>query len=286
MAITNFIPTLWSARLLQNIHTSLVYGQTGVVNREYEGQITAVGDTVKITNIGPVTVGDYTKNGTIGEPEELTDQSRSLQITQSKYFHFYLDDVDRAQALPGLMDEAMREAAFALANVADKFIANMYVDAAPENMIGDDTTPVSPTKDTAYEYLVDLSTKLDEADVPPTGRWVIIPPWFEGLLLKDNRFVANGTTGGWATLVNGQIGAAAGLNILKSNNVPNTTGTKYKIIAGVAAAYTFAEQVNQVEAYRPEKRFADAMKGLHLYGGKTIRPQFLAVLTADKPSVS
>ena len=70
--------------------------------------------------------------------------------------------------------------------------------------------------------------------------------------------------------------------MLKSNNVPNTNGALYKIIAGHPIAWSYAEQVNQVEAYRPERRFADAVKGLHLYGGKTVRPTALAVLTASK----
>ena len=39
MALTNFIPEIWSARLLQNLHKSLVYGQPGIVNRDYEGEI-------------------------------------------------------------------------------------------------------------------------------------------------------------------------------------------------------------------------------------------------------
>jgi len=64
--------------------------------------------------------------------------------------------------------------------------------------------------------------------------------------------------------------------------VPNTGGAKYKIIAGHQVAISYAEQINKVEAYRPEKRFADAVKGLHLYGAKLVRPSAIAVLTANK----
>lgn len=38
MAIDNFIPTVWSARLLKNLQKTLVYGQPGVINRDYEGE--------------------------------------------------------------------------------------------------------------------------------------------------------------------------------------------------------------------------------------------------------
>jgi N4-gp56 family major capsid protein len=283
MALTNFIPTIWSARLLANIHTALVFGQTGIVNRNYEGEISAYGDTVKINNIGAVSVFDYTRGVPMGEPEELTDAQRTLQITQSKAFHFFLDDIDKAQTNPAVMDSAMREAAYALAKQVDTFIStNLVANVAAGNIVGTDVAPIVPTAATAYETLVDLSVKLDESDTPEQGRFVVVPPWFHGLMLKDDRFVKGGTTRSDGVLANGQVGSAAGFNVLKSNTVPNTTGTKYKIVAGVQEAYTFAEQISKVEAYRPEKRFADAMKGLHLYGGKAIRPQFIAVATANK----
>lgn len=280
--LDNFIPQIWSGELLVSLKKSLVYGQEGVVNRNYEGEIQSYGDTVKINSIGSVTIGDYTKNDTIGEPEVLTDAQRTLVIDQSKYFHFMVDDIDQAQQNPKVMQQAMAEAAYALRNTADLFIANRMVqDALAENMIGDDTTPVVPTKSDAYEYLVDLSVKLDEANVPEEGRWVIVPPWYHGLMLKDDRFT-HATASGDGVIRNAVVGRAAGFTVLKSNNVPNTTGTNYKIIAGHAMAFSYAEQVNQVEAYRPEKRFADAVKGLHLYGGKVIRPEALAVMTANK----
>jgi N4-gp56 family major capsid protein len=289
MAINNFIPTVWSARLLQNLQKTLVYGQAAVINRDYEGEIRAYGDTVKINNIGRISVGDYTKNQDMNDPETLTDETRTLVIDQAKYFNFQVDDVDRIQQHPKLMDEAMREAAYALRNAADQFIASHYVDA--EQTIGSDTSPVEPTKTDAYEYLVDLSVKLDEADVPEQGRFVIVPPWFEGLMLKDDRFVKAGNLPSEDRLVNGVIGRAAGFLVLKSNNVPKVNADagqgvqeNYKIIAGHPMAWSFAEQVNQVEAYRPEKRFADAVKGLHLYGAKVVRGEALAVLSAKRPA--
>lgn len=284
MSLDNFIPQLWSARLLANLQKNLVYGQDLVINRDYEGEISAYGDTVKINSIGAVTVGDYTKNTNIGDPETLTDATRSLVIDQAKYFNFQVDDLDKAQQNPKVMDGAMKESAYALRNAADQFIAGLYTGVAAGNTIGDDTTPETPTATTAYELLVDLGVLLDESNVPEDGRWVILPPWYEGLMLKDDRFVKSGSLPAEDRLANGVIGRAAGFLVLKSNNVPNTTGTKYKIIAGHKIAWSYAEQVNQVEGYRPEKRFADAVKGLHLYGAKVVRPEALAVLTANRPA--
>lgn len=281
--ISNFIPTIWSAQLLVSLKNTLIYGQPGVVNRNYEGEISAFGDTVKINGIGAVNIGDYTRNTDMTGPDILTDSTQSLVINRSKFFNFQIDDADKAQIKPQVMQQAMVEAAYALRNAADQYVASLYTGVQAANTIGSDATPAAPSKGTAYEYLVDLAGKLDEANVPEEGRWTVIPPWFEGLLAKDDRFV-HATAGGDDVVRNGVIGRAAGLTILKSNNVPNTAGTKYKIIAGYAGAITFAEQVNQVEAYRPEKRFADAVKGLHMYGAKLVRPEGIAVLTANRPT--
>lgn len=283
MAINNFIPTIWSAELLVSLKKSLVYGQEGVINRDYEGEISAVGDTVKISGIGAVTIIDYVKNGNLPDPEELTDNTRTLTITESKAFNFQVDDIDKAQQKPKVMQQAMEEAAYGLKNVADQFIASLAEGVAPQNTIGTTAAPVVLANATeAYEYLVDLSTLLDEANVPEEGRFVVVPPFYEGYMLKDDRFVKSGVLPAETRLLNGMIGQAAGFNVLKSNNVPNTAETAYKIIAGYNGAISYAEQINDVEAYRPEKRFADAVKGLHLYGGKLIRPEGIAVLTVNR----
>lgn len=282
MALNNFIPQIWSAQLLESLKKSLVYGQEGVVNRDYEGEIQAYGDTVKINSIGSITVGDYQKNTDMDDPQVLTDATRTLVIDQAKYFNFQVDDIDRAQQRPKIMQAAMQEAAYALRNAADVYIATkMFSEADPNNFIGSDSSPVVPTKQTAYELLVDLATILDENNVPEEGRWVIVPPWFYGLMLKDDRFTHE-TAAGDDVIRNAVIGRAAGFTVLRSNNVPNVDGSAYKIIAGHRIAFAYAEQINDVEAYRPEKRFADAVKGLHLYGGKVIRPEALAVLVANK----
>lgn len=286
MAIKNFIPQIWSARLLAALDKSLVYAQPGVVNRDYEGEISGAGDTVRINSIGDVTIKDYTRNTDIDAPQELNDAQSMLTITEEKYFNFAVDDVDRRQAQGSYFDEAMRRAGYNLRDKADQFVAAKYVDVPTANMIGDDTTPKVPTANTAgtafYEYLVDLGVILDENNVPREQRFAIIPPWCHGLLQKDERFVKAGTPSTDNVLKNGEIGMAAGFSILVSNNVPNTSGTKYKIIAGHPMACSYAEQIRKVEAYRPEKRFSDAVKGLHVYGAKVVRPYAWAVLTANK----
>ena len=281
MSLTSFIPEIWSAKLMQALEAQLRYAQPGVMNRDYEGEIRNVGDTVHINSIGPITINDYVRNTDMANPQELQDASATLQITQQKSFNFQVDDLDAAQMKVSVMSEAMRRAAYGLASVADAYVGAMAVaGASPANAIGSDGAPVTPTAATAYDYLIDLSVKLDNALIPEEGRYVIIPPWYRGLLAKDDRFT-HATATGDSIIRNGRVGTVAGFDIVISTNVPNTANTKYKILAGTNWGVTYAEQVNKVEGYRPEKRFADAVKGLHMYGAKVIRPEALAVMTAN-----
>ncbi|HQU92545.1 MAG TPA: P22 phage major capsid protein family protein [Pyrinomonadaceae bacterium] len=282
MSLT-FIPTVWAARLLSALDKELVYGQTNVSNREYEGDIRTAGNTVKIASVGDVAIGDYVKDTPIGDPEILTDATQTMLIDQQKFFHFFVDSVDRAQQNVNILDEAMRRSAWKLRDAADSYIAGLMEAAVPVgNTIGTGLVPIVPTAESAYEHLVDLGVLLDEANTPLDGRFCVVPAWFHGLLLKDNRFVNAGTLRSDRALANGAVGEAAGFTILKSNSVPNEAGEKYKIIAGHRIATTYAEQIVDLQTYQPEQLFGDAVKGLHVYGAKVVRATNLACLIADK----
>lgn len=275
MSVNNFIPVIWSARLNERFKKELVFGN--IVNHDYEGEIHGQGSVVKINSIGDVTIGDYDKTTCIGNPEELNSDQKQLVIDQAKYFNFQVDDVDQAQANVELLDKGIIEAAYGLANVADKYIASFYTEVQAGNTIGDDTTPIVPTKENAYDHLIDLGVLLDENNVPESDRFVVVPAWFYGLLVKDPRFTVDRDV-----MRTGFVGNIDNMSVYKSNNVPNNAGEKYKIIAGHKSAISFAGQVDSVEAYRPEKQFSDAIKGLQVYGAKCIKPEGLAVLTANR----
>ena len=106
--------------MLVALEKALVYGQTNVSNRDYEGDIRESGNTVKIASIGDVSIGDYVKNNDIDDPETLSDDEISLLIDQSKYFNFYVDSIDRAQQNVDVLDEAIKRAAYALRDVTDQ----------------------------------------------------------------------------------------------------------------------------------------------------------------------
>lgn len=286
MAVITFIPELWSARLLYALEKAHV--ATNLVNRNYEGEISNHGDTVHINTIGAITVKSYTKNTNIADPEVLSTTDQTLVIDQSKYFNFQVDDVDKVQAAGELVDTAMGRAAYALADVSDAYLLGVIAaGAAAGNTIGSAAAPVALTASNVYENIVKLKTKLDKANVPNTGRTIVVPPDVHSLLLLDDRFAKSTATAGQEALINGLVGRIAGFDVYMSNNVKTGTGTDtgntpyFEITAQITDATTYAEQIIKTEAYRMEKRFADAVKGLHVYGAKVTDGTKIAKLLAS-----
>ena len=285
MATDNFIPEIWSAQLLVNLKNDLVYASPQVANRNYEGDVSAFGDTVRINSIGAVSVGDYTKNTNHSAAETLNDNQQVLVIDQAKMFNFQIDDVDRAQQNPKLMGAAMREASFAMGNVVDGFMSALLNAAVPASntvaTVDGNTGVVATDAPKMYEAFVDLGVKLDQTNTPSAGRYAVVTPAILGLLRKDARFASFGTEANRSLIANGLVGRIADFDILVSNQAPVAGASQPIVLAGHNWATTYADQVAEVRAYRPELRFADAVKGLHVYGAKVIRPELLAKVTVD-----
>lgn len=283
MAITNFVPDLWSAKILVALRKKAVAGQ--LVNREYEGEIRRMGDTVKITSINDVAIGNYTAHTDITW-EEIDDATRSLLIDQGKYFAFELDDIERAQSVNGgaVMNQAIDNATYQLRDVADAFLLDKINDAAEATANDLGTREIHTTAQNLYDAFVDLSVALDVANVPEEGRYAVVSPALHGRLLKLDTFITPGDQAAPAARTNGFIGSIAGLELYKSNNLPTVTDTAATgglAIAGHSIATTFAEQIVSVEPVRRENRFADGVKGLHVYGAAVVRPTAVAKVEFD-----
>jgi hypothetical protein len=301
MSLNNFIPQLWSDTILTALRKNLVYG--ALFNSDYEGQIQQMGDTVRINAIGDITISNYTKDTDINPPQALTDAQTMLTISQANYYNFEVDDVDAAQAHPEVMTEAMSWAAYKLALTMDQYYAGFYTDAITANLVGSSGSPVTPVVattsnigggQTVYDYLVILNQYLTQQGVPKSGRWAVVPAWVTTLLTQDVRFTSYNTQDARLTITTGKLDASAGnasdaylgkingMDVYESLNAPHLSGTAGQtgstdvVLAGHSMGLTKAEGINKTEAYRPPYRFADAVKGLALYGAKTTRPSAIA----------
>lgn len=271
MAIKNFIPTVWSENLYQELDKK--YIAVANCNREYEGEIRERGNTVRICGINDVTVSEYTKNANMSAPAALSDTVRDLVIDQAKYFNFQIDDIDRAQSSPKLMEAAMKNAANALANDADSYVFSLHSQA------GKTLTSEAVTTENIIDILIDARTALFEGNVSDPGDIVIeVSPEIAGLILKAKVHLSTDNTD---SLEAGCIGSIGGCKIFVSNNivkVEGESGYTHKCFARTKRAIAFAEQLSEIDAYRPELRFADAVKGLHLYGAKVVYPKEMVLL--------
>lgn len=276
MAITNFIPTLWAGGILRGLELNQTWTQAGVVNRNYEGIIRQKGDSVQINMLGDVTIFDYT--GTLPAPEELSDSMKTLTIDQQKAFNFKIDDIDKVQASETLMGEASRKASRGLNEVSGQFVAGLALGADPANVLGTSEAPLTTVdKTNVYEFLTEMKRRLDDAGVPADGRWLQAPGWLEAIILNA-KIVSD--TNQQAYIQNGTIGRVAGFTIISAPYVPTATGAlgaSDVVVAGHGMAISFAEQIVKTEAYRPEASFADALKGLHVYGGKLVYPEAVSI---------
>lgn len=288
MALNNFKPTIWSAKLFTRLQKNLVFGN--LVNRDYEGEISGYGDTVKINEIGDVTVSNYSSGATLSW-QTLTDAQKILLIDQSKYFAFSIDDVDAAQMNPKVMNAAMQAASYAVADTVDQFISGLYAGAGitSSTYLG---TATAPLQVSTGNILLDISyvqRYMDENNVPTQDRFMVIPPWFhQKLLLTEVGGIsasAEPKVFSDETLVNGYIGQVMGFNLMLSNNVTNA-GTAASVISAVMAfnksAISYAGQISKIEAVKRESTFDEGVKGLYVYGAKVVRPAALATLYVNE----
>lgn len=285
MATNCFIPQVWSAKILEALDKELVYAE--LFNTDYEGEITEAGDTVHIAQVGDVTIKDFKCGTDLAAPDEVEAEDLTLEIDQSKYFNISVCDVNEVQSKVSLLDTATQRAGYGFADVCDQYLGSLLAKSGQvKDGLGTKTAPITITADNAYETLVKMKTELDKANLPKQERKVVVPPEFEGFMLLDPRFVAAPVDASQDRLTEGTVYRAAGFEIRTSNNVPSeadggsgSATTVFSIVGSSPIQGTFAQQILKTEAYRPEKRFADAVKGLHVYGAKVLRPKVVAVAT-------
>ena len=273
-----FIPQIWSQKLSQMLEKNCVMLQC--VNRNWEGEIKNQGDTVKIITPAAVSVSTLTSENI--EYSSLTPTSQELVIDQKKFFAFKIDDVAQVQANTDIMEAHLVNAKKAIEEVQDSYLLGMHTNVLEDNTIGSESSPIVLDKSTIYENFVKLSLALKNSDAVHLGAkpWVVINPNIESYLLQSPEFISAYKVAD-ETLREGSIGRIAGMDVLVSTNLADVDG-KYYVLAGTNEAITFASQLAKIESLRDKDSFSDLVRGLYLYGAKTVQPKALAkmVVTA------
>ena len=277
MSLNDMKPDIVSGMLLQRLNDASIFVQ--VTNTDYEGEITQYGQSVRILEIGPVTIRDYTPGGTSAITlEHLKDASKVLQINRSKYYAFTLDDADSAQSRVKLLDDGIDQAAWGLRDELDAFIAGLRTDAGIA-VGGTAVTGQDITSTNILGAFMEAARRLDETNTPLDTRWCVGPAWFtrKAGLAGIVQLTDNGSA-----FREGSVGRVEGFDLFTSNNVTAISGTdRFPVLFGYRGSISMAVQVLSSEVVRPSTRFVDLAKGLDLYGAKVVRPNNLGVLYAD-----
>ena len=262
MAVTHFIQTIWSKSILDKLEIECKL--VADCHREYEGDC-KYAQSVKILGVGEPTIGDYT-GGDI-TVEDMSDESQTLVIDQAKYFAFYVDDVDKAQSVPGLPEKFQEKAVHGLAVARDTFVANLIKSAT------NSVTATALTEDAVKEAIDKAIVKLRERNFNEEGVIEITPAAYNAF---KNKLITLSTDNP-NFIKRGIVGVYDGFEVKMSNNLAKDSTNAYCCIRG-KKAIAFAGQLEKVEACRAEKRFADLVKGLDVYGGKLIDDDRIEVI--------
>lgn len=281
MAYENFIPEVWKKKIEHDLEKLCVFAED--CNRKYEGEVKQCGDTVHILTSGKPTIKTLARanaNDDIDAAEMPEGTDTVLVIDQIRYFNFKVGDIDKAQAVDGVLDELTLEADEGLADEVDQYLAKLHLNS-------DGKTPVEGvsvvaqaalTKDNVLDLFDDGQQILQEHNVKSSTKVVVVIPPAVNKLFKKAYIKED--TNNHEEMKNGKIAMYSGITVKLSNNVVKDSDGTYHMQMKTQRALAYANPKRHVEPYRPEKSFADAVKGFILFGAKVVRPAEIVDLQA------
>lgn len=269
MSTQNFVPAIWTTKILRTLEDNLVAKK--ICNMDAEGEIKKAGDTVYFNGLADPTITAYTGSVTY---EGLQDAGVTMHIDQQNYFAFKVGDVQKAQANVDLKGSQAARAAYKLKEACDTNIMSLYDQA--------NLTVTDSSCDTAsiLSTMGSIQQKLAEVNVPSSDMWCVIPPWVQlKLKLAGIKFeINNGLNGTGGMAWTNELG----FDIYVTNQVINTNTVDApvsKVMSGSYNAIAFAQQIIETESMRLESSFDTGVRGLHVFGRKVVRPDLLCTAT-------
>lgn len=283
MGITNFKPEVWADMLMVDREQEAVLKNL-CYKGPFLGEIEKKGSVLHVAGLGRPTIRDYTP-GTDMTEEYLADSNMDIVIDQAKYFDVILEDIDQKQANGAVMPTQMKQARAALVDTMESYIATFYSQA------GATVTNATAKATNIISTIAAAVQKLSENNVPASEQiyLVVKPSIAMKIIMADilfNKDNSKTMTNGWM----GQLNSFLNVSVYSSNAIVSggTNNSKNMMFTGQALACPEQIPIGSIETFRPHKKFADGIKGLHLYGGKCIKPKELVLLdltTADETTI-
>ena len=284
----NFIPEIWSGKLIENFYDATVL--SAISNTDYEGEIRNMGDTVNIRTTPEITIQTYVKGQTLSV--ENPDKAKlQLVIDKGEYFACVEDDVDQVQTDMNLMDMWSKDASERMKiKIDQRVLTDLLPDVSANNKgqtagaisgnidLGVAGTPEALTTSNVIGKIVDMGTVLDEANCPEGDRFLVIPAKMAGLIKQSDLKDASITGDGSTPLRNGRLGMIDRFTVYVSHNLVKDSNDDFSVIAGHTMGFTFASQMTNMETIRSETTFGNIIRGLQVYGYKVVKPESLATM--------
>lgn len=256
MAVNNFIQTVWSKQIQDDLELKCKLVDSCL--HEYEGDC-QFAQNVKILGVGEPTIGVYDGTKDI-DIEDMTDKSHVLNVDQANYFAFYVDDVDKAQSVPGLKEKYQEKAVHGLAVKRDTYIAELI-----KGVTAHVTTAEALSQEAVKKAIDDAIVALRERNFDEEGVIEITPAVYN--VFKNCLITLS--TDNPSYIKKGIVGMYDEFQVVMSNNLAKDATYAYCDVRG-KKAIAFAGQINEVEALRSEKRFKDIVRGLDAFGAMVI----------------
>ncbi len=278
--VTRFQQTIWSKSILRSLRT--ITSLRNHCDFQYERDSKNAKE-IKILSVNRPTIRKYIP-GTALQRESAKDTSQLLKIDQYHYFNFEVEDIDKAQSVPGLMEALTDEAAIGLAEEGDKYVAEIVkngvengveVDSGETIQISQSASVITLSNSNAMASVEDGFAALYENNckVSDTFYLEVAPKVFTTYRQQLTELSTNNPE----ILKKGAVGKINNAFVCIENLLPQGEGCYYNILR-TSKAIAFVEQINKVEAYRPEDAFTDAIKGLYVFGARIVRPKEIYVM--------
>ena len=237
--ITNFQQTIWSKSILRSLDkiTSL----RNHCDFQYEKDSKNAKE-VKILSVNRPTIRTYVP-GTAITRESATDSSQLLQLNQYRYFNFEVEDIVKAQSVPGLMEALTDEAGKGLAEEGDKYVAEVVKAGVTAKEIHASAS-ITLTKDNAMASVEDGFAYLYGKDCKVSDMFYLeLAPT---VFTTYRQSLTELSTNNPEILKKGAVGKINNAYVCIENLLPADDTDNYNILR-TSKAIAFAEQIEKVE---------------------------------------
>ena len=296
-----FIPTLWSSKINKRFYATTVFSE--IANSDYSGEISGMGDKVIIMNSPTITIGDYKIGDTLSY-ERPSVSKTEMTVDRAKRFAYQINDVEKYQTKADYMSEFADAAAQQLKVAVDAdILQSIYNDAHAKNKgvaagaksgqinLGaaggtNGSNALKLVSGTAgsgecnvFDLITRMSAVMDEQNIPEDGRWLLVPPLFRTKLAQSAQATALIQGNDVSMYRNGKFGQIDRWTLYVTNQLKvatEGTASLTYLMAGHKSSLCFASQISKVENLMNPNDFGSLIRGLNVYGFKTIKPEAMA----------